>query len=55
MTTKIHIVNYGPGAIQVDTPNTAREFIFAQQSNDYYVYDEHDVVVKEVKESVKKD
>jgi hypothetical protein len=50
MTTKVHIVNYGPAVVKVHTQSIAEELIFPQQSNDYYVYDECDVIIKEVKE-----
>jgi hypothetical protein len=49
MTTRIHIVNFGPEPIDVKSAN-GKQRIYSQQSVDTYVYD--DVVVKEVTKAV---
>ena len=57
MTTRIHIVNFGPDKVEVHIPqqiNTLAETIWPNQYKDFWVYDNHEVVVREVKE-VKKD
>lgn len=50
MTTKVHVVNFGPDVIVVHTaPPHEPAQIYPQQSNDFYVWDGQDVVIKEVK------
>jgi len=50
MTTRVHVVNFGPDPIIVSRPNqTVNEMIWSQESKDYYVYEGAAVVIKEVK------
>lgn len=58
MTTRIHIVNFGPDVVEVEIPSVtlqqngqknAAEKIYQHQYKDFYVYDQHDVLVREVK------
>jgi hypothetical protein len=55
MTTRVHIVNFGPEAVSVaPEPNKAvGSILYAQQSTDVYVYGEQTVTVKEVPPSEK--
>lgn len=50
MTTRVHIVNFGPQAVSVKPePNKAAgSILYAQQSTDMYVYGEQTVTVEEV-------
>jgi hypothetical protein len=50
MTTRVHIVNFGPQAVSVrPEPNKAAgSILYAQQSTDVYVYDEQTVTIEEV-------
>ena len=50
MTTRVHIVNFGPQAVSVKPePNKAiGSILYAQQSTDVYVYGEQTVTVEEV-------
>ena len=52
MTTRIHIVNFGPKAVEVEalTPIVFPKKLYAQESADFYVYDGQDVHVTEAKE-----
>ena len=52
MTTRVHIVNFGPQAVSVKPePNKAvGTILYAQQSTDVYVYGEQTVTVEEVSE-----
>jgi hypothetical protein len=53
MTTRIHIVNFGPdkveASVQSDTAKVPPVEIWPNQYNDFYVYDNHDILVEEVK------
>jgi hypothetical protein len=51
MTTRIHIVNFGPDVVEVsyESSNISPERIWPSQYKDFYVYDSHDIVVKELK------
>jgi hypothetical protein len=50
MTTRVHIVNFGPDVVEADRPNSTLPMkIYPQGSADFYVYDEQTVVVREVK------
>jgi hypothetical protein len=49
MTTRIHIVNFGPDVVEVETPQAVVQQIFQNSYKDFYVYDQHDVIVREVK------
>ena len=53
MTTRVHIVNFGPQAVTVrPEPNKAvGSILYAQQSTDVYVYGEQTVTVEEVSDS----
>jgi hypothetical protein len=55
MTTRIHIVNFGPDKVEASIESTnvtsAPEVIWPSQYKDFYVHDNHDVVVKEIKDS----
>lgn len=50
MTTRVHIVNFGPRPISVrPEPNKAvGSLLYAQQSTDVYVYGEQTVTLEEV-------
>ena len=48
MTTRIHIVNFGPQAIEVETTTSTPQKLYAQQSDNFYVYDGQDVKVTEL-------
>jgi len=50
MTTRVHIVNFGPQAVSVKPePNKAAgSILYAQQSTDVYVYGEQTITVEEV-------
>jgi len=52
MTTRIHVVNFGPDVVEATTdPNWGNPpvKIYPSQYQDFYVYDNHDILVKEVK------
>ena len=49
MTTRVHIVNFGPDVVEVKA--SGNSFRIGQQaSGDYHVYEGGDVIIKEVKE-----
>ena len=57
MTTRIHVVNFGPDVVEASVPDIAKSLpvqIWPSQYSDFYVYDNHDIVVKEVKPEVPK-
>jgi hypothetical protein len=58
MTTRIHIVNFGPDVVEASVESTnvtsAPEKIYPSQYKDFYVYDNHDILVKEVKPETEK-
>lgn len=56
MTTKIHIVNFGPDKVEASIVSDATGIssptvIWPSQYNDFYVYDNHDILVKEIPNS----
>jgi hypothetical protein len=53
MTTRIHIVNYGPKPVNVTANDHIRATLYSQQSYDEYVFDGQDIVVKEISQDVK--
>jgi hypothetical protein len=62
MTTRIHIVNFGPDVVEVEIPSAvlqqngqqnAATKIYQNQYADFHVYDNHDVLVREIKPLVK--
>jgi len=54
MTTRIHVVNFGPDPVEVNqspvTGGLNPTKLYPNQYADFWVYDNHDVLVKEVKE-----
>jgi hypothetical protein len=52
MTTRVHIVNFGPNAVEVSVPAYSGapipSYIYAQDSKNFTVYDGQDIIVKEV-------
>ena len=53
MTTKVHVVNFGPDVVEVErTDNLFKTKIYPQQSEDFTVWDGKDVVVREVKTQI---
>ena len=51
MTTKIHVVNFGPQTVEVEKSNdTIPVVIYPQESQNFYVCDGQDVTIKEVKQ-----
>ena len=49
MTTRIHVVNFGPAIVTVDREGSLSEDIYPLSYKDYYVWDGQVVVVKEKK------
>jgi hypothetical protein len=49
MTTRIHVVNFGPDKVEVNAPGSVPTTLYPQQSTDQYVYDGHDITVVERK------
>lgn len=49
MTTRIHIVNFGPDVVEIETQTSVGQKVYPQDSANFYVYDGQDVTVKEVK------
>ena len=48
MTTRIHIVNFGPDVVEVDTPTTApTKEIWPSQYADFYVYPGNEITITE--------
>jgi len=56
MTTRVHIVNFGPQAVSVRPAPTKAvgSILYAQQSTDVYVYGEQTVTVEEVSDGEQK-
>ena len=57
MTTRIHIVNFGPDPIEADTGalyNLPPKIIYPQSAENFYVFDGQDVVVREKKQEQQK-
>jgi ligand-binding SRPBCC domain-containing protein len=52
MTTRIHIVNFGPDLVEVETPSATPVKIWPHDSANFYVYDKQTVTVKEVKTEI---
>ena len=50
MTTQVHVVNFGPDVVVVEGPTTAHE-IYPYQSANFYVYDGHNITIKEKQET----
>lgn len=53
MTTRIHIVNFGPDVVEVNLGplyNHPPKQIYSQGSESFYVFDGQDVTVKEVRQ-----
>jgi hypothetical protein len=53
MTTRIHIVNFGPDLVVAETPTTTPVKIWPHESQNFYVYDNEVVTVGELKQPVK--
>lgn len=50
MTTRIHVVNFGPDVVEVSAMDKMlRQQLFTQQSADFYVYPGHEILVEELK------
>jgi hypothetical protein len=50
MTTRIHIVNFGPDVVKVDTPTTApTKEIWPGQYADFFVYPSNELTITEKK------
>jgi hypothetical protein len=48
MTTKVHVVNFGPDVVEAETTNVKQK-LYPHQYADFYVYDGAEVTVREVK------
>jgi hypothetical protein len=60
MTTSVHIINFGPEAVEVRRSNketSSRAYLLAPtESVDMYVYNEQDIIISEqIDEKEKKD
>jgi hypothetical protein len=49
MTTRIHVVNFGPDKVEVQVPGAVPTTLHPLQYTDQYVYDGHDVTIIERK------
>lgn len=49
MTTKVHIVNFGPDVVEVKTTLNGHKRLYPQESVDRYVYDGEQVTITETK------
>jgi hypothetical protein len=51
MTTRIHVVNFGPDIVTADRPGQLSEDIYPLSYKDYYVWDGQTVTITEKKPS----
>ena len=51
MTTRIHVVNFGPDIVTADRPGQLSEDIYPLSYKDYYVWDGQTVTITENKPS----
>ncbi len=50
MTTKVHVVNFGPDVVEVTPTQGYSQRLYHQQYADFYVYDNQDITIKELKQ-----
>lgn len=49
MTTKVHVVNFGPDVVEATTTTGLKQEIYQQQSKDFYVWDRQELFIREIK------
>lgn len=47
MTTRVHIINFGPGVVEVNTTIGPKKHLYPNQYLDEYVYDNQGITIKE--------
>ena len=54
MTTKVHVVNFGPDVVEVTPTQGYPQRLYQHQYADFYVYDNQDITIKELKQENQK-
>ena len=47
MTTRVHVVNFGPLPVEVETNPTQKRVLFSQESDNFWVYQGQELRVRE--------